>query len=199
MPLHITVGGGKMEGIRSLNTNPLENEFCKSMRKTESICSKCYSAWFLEHVYKHTCVKPWSENGELLSTKTLKEIGTPWVYDDIFRFHSHGELINELHAKNFTEIAKKNRNTLFVLWTKRPNLLPEKLPKNFRVIKSNSQIDNPINEVPLGFHGVFNVFTKEYANKNQIDINCEGKCRECMRCYDGKNSAGVINEIIKKR
>lgn len=199
MKLNITVGSGKMDGIRSLNTNPLENEFCQAMRKTDSICNRCYSNWFLEHVYKYSCVKPWSENGRLLSTLTLEEIGTPYLYDDVFRLHSHGELINELHAENLTKIAKKNKNTLFVLWTKRAGLLPKKLPKNFRVIKSNPQIDKPINEVPEGFHGVFNVFTKEYANREQIEINCEGKCRECMKCYDRKRSAGVINEIMKKR
>ncbi len=197
MKLQITVGSGKMEGIRSLNTNPLEIEFCKAMRKTDAICSKCYSTWFLEHVYKYSCVKPWTENGRLLSTLPLEEIGTPYVYDDIFRLHSHGELINELHAENLTKIAKKNKNTLFVLWTKRANLLPNKIPKNLKIIKSNPQIDKPISEVPEGFNGVFNVFTKEYANKNNIDINCEGKCRQCMKCYDRKHGAGIINEIMR--
>lgn len=197
MKLQITTGSGKMDGIRSLNTNPLENEFCKAMRKTDAICSKCYSAWFLEHIYKYSCVKPWTENGRLLSTLPLEEIGTPYVYDDVFRIHSHGELINGLHAENIIKIAKKNRNTLFVLWTKRANLLPKKIPKNLKIIKSNPQIDKPINEVPEGFHGIFNVFTKEYANKNNIDINCEGKCRQCMKCYDRKHSAGIINEIIR--
>lgn len=180
---------GKMEGIPSLNTNPLSNKYCNKQSKTKTICSRCYSRRIL-NTYRHTCIPPYQINSELLSKGMLKKI--PKYNIAFFRFHSHGELINKIHYKNFCRIAEHNPQTMFVLWTKRINLTRNSAkPNNLILIYSTPQIncENPI--LPKGFDKVFSVYTSHSNN-----INCHGKCIECLKCYT-KNNIIFINEVEK--
>jgi len=194
--MRISKMSGKLEGLRSINTNPLTNNFCKAMSKNKMfICSKCYSIRMLS-TYRKTCVNAFEENSKILS-KPLKEI--PVINDKYFRFSSHGELINMTHLENYLKIARANPNTIFTLWTKRKDLIRRyqgEIPENVVMIYSNPYVNKPL-PVPDGFDKIFSVFTKEYAEKNNISINCGGKkCLECLICYH-KNSDKIINELIK--
>jgi len=192
---------GKMKGFRSLNTSPIDNDFCQRMSKnTKSICSKCYSRRAVT-TYATCARKPWKENGRILS-RVLTDVQLPVITDKYFRFQSHGELLNATHYINLLNIAKKNPETIFVLPTKRKKIV-EKFGKQGaeNVILSYSEpfINHFVEELPPHFDRRFSVFTKEYSKENDIEINCGARlCMECLQCYklDGKNIK-YVNEHLK--
>lgn len=200
-PIIISLMTGKLRGIKAINSNPTTNNFCQKMQKcSKNVCSFCYSEKLMNG-YRKNCKPAYEYNSTLLSGRMLSDDEIPTVKDDIYRFNAHGELINRTHAKNLHNFAVKNSECIIGWWTKRPNLLRglDKL-QNVNYIYSNPKIDSIPQDIPEGFDKVFSVYTKEYAEKNNIKINCKGSsaggCRACMLCYS-KNSVTHINEIVK--
>ena len=191
--LRISKCSGKLAGLKSLNTNPLTNSFCNRMAKNnKNICSVCYSRWFVNGVYNHTCYKPWENNAKILE-KPLKDI--PKINTIYFRFNAHGELINRINAINYYTIAEENPKVKFALWTKRVNLVKGlDKPDNLNLIFSTPQINCKRIKIPKGFDKVFSVYSKEYAE----NINCGAvSCFDCAICYK-KNDIVFINETLRK-
>ena len=199
--VHITKSPtGKMEGIQSINTNTLTNPFCKKVSKNKnSICSKCYSIRQLKTI-RTNCIKPFQHNSNLLSKRILNNNEIPTILQSKFRFNSHSELINLTHLKNLMLITKNNKHCTFALWFKRYDLIKQyfskhKTPKNLRLIFSNSKIDKPLTKLPKYCHKTFNSVSKDYANKNEV--NCSGKCINCLKCYTITDTTEHIIEFIK--
>ena len=170
------------------------------MSKTNAICSKCYSRKLLKGVYAKTCTKPYEENSKLLSSRLLFDRELPKIKTNIFRFHSHGELINENHLLNYFHIAELNPECTFTLWSKRIELIKDYIkfkPKNVITIYSTPKINVKKPRRPKGFDRVFSVYTAEFAHKNNININFHANCKECLSCYTIKNKKRYINEVIK--
>jgi hypothetical protein len=122
--LKITVGTGKLENLRSLNTSPLSNDFCMVMAESNTICSKCYSIDSLR-TYRKGCDKAWGHNGEVLTKQVYEDSEMPFLNDAIFRIHSHGELIDMTHLRNVFALARRNPQTTFSLFTKRKDLVKQ--------------------------------------------------------------------------
>ena len=193
--IELSKGSGKMEGLYSINTNPLNNEYCKYMSNIDSnICSKCYSKRMLKS-FRKSCVKRFTSNGYALSSSLLMERDIPSINSKVIRINSHGELINDIHWENLKGICNYNRNTLFVLFTKRHELIDNK-PYNMKIVYGNPIIDLPTTIVPHECDMVYNVVTKDYALDNGIDINCSGKCKDCMKCYTW-NDITTIYSLVK--
>ena len=191
--LKISNGNGKMQFINSLNTNTLSNDYC--MNKC-TFGVDCYS-------FKHMKVftnnaTAWERNSLKLSQSIIELDLLPRFHNiNIFRFNSHGELINNIHLINLMNIVKKNKDVFFSLWTKRNDLIKKYFskndkPKNLNLIFSNSKLDKPINKMPKYFDKTFNVINKD----SNIKANCSGKCIECMTCYK-KTKETTIIEVIK--
>jgi len=195
--IKISKMSGKLKGFKSINTNPLTNNFCNKMQTTNNICKKCYSRRMLKE-FRCNCVPPFQNNSEIFSSSILSEKELPSIKDKYFRLHSHGELINDIHLINFVNIAKKNPNTMFALWTKRKDLINKfkgEFPENLILIYSSLKM-NKIEKLPNHFHKVFTVFDKENADSSHI--NCKQKCSECYICYT-KNDITYVNEHLKYR
>jgi hypothetical protein len=136
------------------------------------------------------------ENSNYLSKK-LPISSLPKVEKKVMRLHSHGELINDNHFINFCNLAKKNENVLFSLWTKRPEIISrhkDLIPSNLILIYSTPNL-NADSEIPKHFDKSFTVYTSNYASWKDIKINCSGKCIDCLKCYNDKNMN--IRELIK--
>jgi hypothetical protein len=199
--IHITKHSDnqKMESMFSINSNTLSNTFCQAQRKTDSICKSCYA--FNQLTMYENNIPPLQNNSNMLSTGILKENELPFLNHSIFRFNSFGELINLNHLHNLVQIAKKNKNTVFTLWTKRKNLIEkyfadEKKPKNLILIFSSYKL-NQIEILPDFFDKVFTVFTAKYAIENKVNINCGNKkCINCRLCYS-HNKIKNVNEVLK--
>jgi hypothetical protein len=149
--------------------------------------------------FRKNCAEPWQHNSDLLSAGIIEPELLPVFYDDVFRFHGHGELINEYHFINFINIAVNNPSTFFVLWSKRKDIInavlkTHDLPPNLSLIYSNA-ITNTIARLPRHFDKTFNVITHD--QKDNFTVNCSGKCRDCMACC-GRNNIQTIIEVIKK-
>ena len=188
---------GKLAGFQSLNTSVEKNEYCQKMRANDSICKACYAAT-MEKRYKGLRDNIQS-NGDILSGRILERHELPRTFATVFRLHSTGELINETHLINFILIAQDNPQTRFVLWTKRVDIVNKtlakrSLPDNLKLIYSNPKIDSKDIKPPKHFDKVFSVYSKK--NPTNADINCHGKCADCMLCYTD-NEVANIRELIK--
>ena len=188
---------GKMAGFRSLNTSVEKNAYCSKMRAKDSICKSCYAAT-MEKQFKGLRINI-QANGDMLSSRILERHELPRINDLAFRFHSTGELINEIHFINFINISIDNPRTRFVLWTKRNDIVQKtlnkrSLPDNFKLVFSNAKIDSKDIEPPKHFIKVFSVYSK--GNPTEAAINCQGKCLDCMKCYSDNNIVN-IREVIK--
>jgi len=206
MKIHITNRMiGKMIGLRSINSSPQTNPFCKKMAKSDAICKHCYSIR-LEKLYGAInggkgIVKSWVDNGKLLSKRLLKDSEIPllkslrWI-----RFHAHGELLNQIHLMNFIQIAEANPEITFALWTKRLDITRGKLKQldNLFYVYSIPKLNRLHQKLPTGFHKVFSVLTRDYINEGNLShlVNCQKKCAECGLCYT-KNEVTHIYEIKK--
>jgi len=194
-----SVGSGKMLGIPSLNTDTTTNKFCQGMynsNKENLICRDCYSMSMLT-TFRKNCKPKFLNNSKFLSEKVHPRQYLPICPSNIGRFHSHGELINSNHLYNIINICLNQPMTTFTLWTKRKNIVTRVLknvdkPKNLILIYSNPYVDKLDVKLPKHFDKVFN-------NVSSItsDVNCEGKCLDCMKCYTLGETTTQIIEVIK--
>lgn len=195
--IHITQGSSKMSGIQSVNTSTLNNQFCSKMRATDSVCKSCYAARY--ESFRKPLHDALVRNDSFLSESILPSQSLPFFNSEFVRFNSFGELINDKHLKNLSNIARKNQHTIFTLWTKQKKLVSDvfsnfEKPQNLIVIYS-SPIINKQAKKPDFFDKVFTVYSKEH--KNDAFINCGSRsCSDCRICYS-KNDIVNVNEILK--
>ena len=199
--MRISNGSGKLQDIRSLNTNTLTNEFCISMYNSSAddiICRKCYSMSMLNGLRKN-CAPSWQENSDILSGGLIPPHILPTILDAFFRFSSHGELINMTMLENFHNITLHNPHCSFALWTKRKNFIRKfysqhEKPANLILIYSNPRIDAVMNQPPAFFDRTFNNVHKD----SDVEQNCTGqKCKDCLLCYTRGNGVTTIVEAVK--
>ncbi len=197
--IHITEGNGKLELINSINTNPLDNEYCiKMSKKPNTVCFKCYSIRTLNRWYQVR--KPLTRNSIELSETVLPMRDLPTINALYFRFNSHGELINKKHLLNLFKICRKNPKVSFALWSKRIEVFDElnmdKRPDNLVLIYSSPIVNLKSRKPREYFDKVFTVFTEDYVSENSIEINCQKKCYRCLTCYS-RTTPVFIQELIK--
>ncbi len=207
--LHVSKPDGKLQGIKAIGTNTLNNTFCYKMNNIQDdkiICTKCYS-WAMLQGFRKNVAEALQRNTEALSKTVLSYKNIPVIKDDVFRFQHHGELINMKHFKNLVNIARKNPDCTFALWTKRKGMVAKyvatftfftnPLPPNLILVYSNPRIDKVITKPPKHFHKVFNNVSPDNLTSQQ---NCTGqKCRDCMLCYSKNSGCNVIIEGVKNR
>ena len=207
--LHVSKPDGKLQGIKAIGTNTLNNTFCYKMNNVQDdkiICTKCYS-WAMLQGFRKNVAEALQRNTEALSKTVLSYKDLPVIKDDVFRFQHHGELINMKHLKNLVNIARKNPDCTFALWTKRKDMVAKyvttftfftnPLPSNLILVYSNPRIDKVITKPPKHFHKVFNNVSPDNLTSQQ---NCTGqKCRDCMLCYSKNSGCNVIIEGVKNR
>ena len=201
--VHITNGSGKLDEIKSINTNTVTNDFCIKMNKakdTNIICTKCYSHAMLK-TFRKNCQPAFQRNSDLLSSRVLQQEELPLILDAFFRFDSHGELINITNLINYVNIAKKNPHCSFGLWTKRKDIInryfkDNDCPPNLILIYSNPKISNILSKPPKHFHRTFNNVLEHEEVERQ---NCTGQqCKNCLLCYTPNNGVTTIVEKVKK-
>ena len=198
---------GKMEDMNAISTNTLTNTYCITMhnadkhyKKSNVICKSCYSMKSFKG-YLHKNTKLYQRNSDLLSKDIIEFKDIPVINSLYFRFHAHGELINEMHLINLCRICVANPKVTFSLWTKRLDILNKVFdvrndgkPKNLKIIYSNPIINKIVKTVPPLCDKVFNNVDKD---KYVDEQNCTGrKCIECLTCYTD-SPINVIVEGVK--
>jgi len=198
--LHVTTKmNGKMDMMQSISSG--FSEACyKRASDPDSPCHGCYSIKMMKR-YKNASIC-FENNSDILKGRILERHELPTINAAFFRFNAHGEIENKTQVLNFFNICKKNKFTNFALWTHDPKIVhqalkEQKKPKNLRLIYSSQKL-NKIDKLPKNFDKVFTVFTKKYAESNQIGINCgHKKCIECLQCYKPNDKNTFINELKK--
>lgn len=205
--LHYTTNhSGKMQGIHSLSTSVAVNPHCIERQKNgNSICSKCFSATMMKRYSALNAVL--ISNTEILTSGVLDWDLLPLTPTRYFRFEAFGDLINEYQVVNYFNIARKNPETLFALWTKNPRIIERALensdlekPSNLQIVLSSPLINVALKTTKFDFvDKIFSVYDKETAKG--VNINCGSRsCLGCGRCYRPNPNGErlqFINEILK--
>lgn len=188
MELHITKHTGKLEGIPSINTSPLENTFCKMMsERGEFICSHCYAQRLSK--FRSSMEKKFKDNLVILREYPMAA-RIPVFNNRYVRLHSFGELVNEAHLANFYDIAEANPDVVFALWTKREDVvrrLHRIKPRNLSLVYSIASLDPVENEIPEGFNHSYAVFSEGQS--------CGARCLDCLKCWDTKKSYKIRQKL----
>lgn len=202
--LHFTTQHtGKMKGMYSLSTACSVNPQCQRNSKIEgSICSKCFA---IKQMKRYPNMRdPFEKNFKILTESILDDSVLPYTNCLFFRLESFGDLGSPIQAANYFNLARKNPQTKFALWTKNPKFIAQAIemgyskPDNIQIIYSSLFI-NKRNVPKMDFiDKVFTVFEK---GKEDSPINCGAKCcYTCHRCYDRNPKGvkvGIINETLK--
>lgn len=194
---------GKMEGIPSISTSVLLNPICKARSSVSgSICQKCFAQ---STVARYDALRQHlGDNYRVLNSRALEPSELPYIYSDICRLESFGDLASVTQAINYIRIAKKSPWCTFAIWTKNPAYLDKAIreegkPGNLVCVLSSSYINrvDDGSRWPWADH-IFSVYSPDYIAENAVEINCGGrKCRECMRCYTIGNTEYHISERLK--
>lgn len=200
--LHYTTNHtGKMQGLHSLSTSVAVNPHCIERQKNgNSICSKCFASAMMKR-YKNLNDSLIS-NTEILTSGILDWGVLPLTPTRYFRFEAFGDLLNEYQVINYFNIARKNPNTLFALWTKNPRIIERALensdlekPENLQIVLSSPLINVAIKATKYDFvDKIFSVYDKETAKG--VNINCGSRsCLACGRCYQPNPNGEKIQHI----
>lgn len=197
---------GKMADIKCLSTSNLCNPFCACRKNNPAlICNKCFAD---STCSRYAALRTNMErNTEILTSVLIPVEEWPMldpVEDPIFRFESFGDLVNEIQAQNYMNMARRNPKTRFALWTKNPGILsrilinPEDKPSNLIILRSSEFIDQRIDASRFWFvDKTFTVYRPATIEAQSIDINCGSRnCMSCQRCYH-KNTETDIRERLK--
>ena len=194
---------GKMEGMASLSTACICNERCIARHKIEgSVCEKCFAERMFRR-YGQAFEDCFVRNSEILTSVVIPYELMPVLNYCIFRYESLGDVANEIQAENYRRLAVMNPYVTFGWWTKNYDIVEKVFnkngkPNNVMLIMSSYMLNEQfkLEDYPYA-DKIFTVYTKEYAEENNIEINCGGnKCLTCQECYRF-GMVDYINEIKK--
>ena len=198
---------GKMQKVRAISTYAGDNPSCLALMKcSDNVCSHCYAYKQVESGVYPNQRKCLERNGKALSSKLLKIVPnlSKLKYHEIFRFESHGDVINVTNARNYIRIAKANPDTRFAAWTKRPLIWKVALekeggkPDNLNLVYSSPQLNKSVTNIREKFPFFDVVFTVyEKGADTGIDFPCScgpESCNKCRFCYTKK---GNVAEALR--
>lgn len=116
-----------------------------------------------------------------------------------FRWHSSGDIINADYFNGIIDVAEKCKNTSFLIFTKKFEIVNDfiknggTIPKNLTVIFSawdkEFKIENPFN-LPVAY-----VRFKNAEKNAEIPVtafNCGGNCQNCLACWNIKSGQSTV-------
>lgn len=112
------------------------------------------------------------------------------------RWHSSGDIVDDKYFEGMCKVARKNKATHYLCFTKRFEIINDflvsgkKIPKNLSVVFSawSDWIpDNPFN-LPITY-----VYGKNFNNDliPKDSIPCVGRCESCQSCWTLKKGQSV--------
>lgn len=205
--IKISTLSGKMLKVRAISTYAGQNPSCLALMKCEdNVCSHCYAYKQVQsgmYPDQRGCLE---RNGNALSKELLKVVPnlTKLKYHEIFRFESHGDVINETHARNYIRIVKANPTIKFAAWTKRPLVWKAALkkeggkPDNLNLVYSSPKLNKPVTDIRKKFpffDVVFTVYEKGADTGKDFPCSCGPEsCNKCRFCYTKK---GNVAETLR--
>lgn len=113
------------------------------------------------------------------------------------RWHSSGDIVDMKYFEGMCKVARKNKDTHYLCFTKKYEIVNEFLAKGKRIPKNLSVVlsawsdwipENPYN-LPVTY-----VYGKNFANEliPTDAIPCAGKCEFCQACWTLKKGQNVF-------
>ena len=196
---------GKMAGMPAITSSTLCNEYCAKLRAIPgTVCEKCYTLKYLQA--RPSVAQRYRENTELLSGGIIPIHQLPFINAAMCRLESFGDITGATHLQNYINLIKKNSHCMFSLFTKNYTVVfdyfkTHKQPKNLSIVISSLMLNTPFAiERCVGLKNlkIFTVYTKKYADKNNVPINCgKNRCIDCRRCYTKNKTPVYIAELLK--
>lgn len=201
----------KLAGIDSISSSVHDNCICAAFRKLKDcICAKCYAfnqQAFQTGLREHNIINGIILRNVLIPVSAFKALAFIYPY---IRIESFGDVANVIQARNYLRIIKAFPGKRCAIWSKSAAIWDKAIkeegkPANTTFVLSSPYLNKPIAKTILEnfpfIDHVFTVYTKSYARKNNIVINCGGrKCLDCIlkgkACYF-RNTEFYINELKK--
>ena len=206
----------KMKGIQSLSTYKKTSSICNYMMLHDGICKKCYAEKSLS-LYKSSLTPALIYNTLLLKYIDIDDSQINYINDKYFRFESFSDLQSSKHLANLFRICKKNKSTVFTLWTKAGLTIKKmmddenikKAPANFNLVVSDYRINQKTSDDYLTYLKTiqaainsknavkcFIVFDDENKRQESKMYLCKNKCLNCLKCYKKSKTPLFIAEKI---
>ena len=196
---------GKMKGLFSINTSPLDNDLCASrsqkpltpeeLEEYPVVCRDCYSRRYFK--FRTTNNVRGVVNGKKLNERVYDTNEWPAVAKEDFpygRIEAFGDTKSWVQQANYFQLACRNPRIQFGDWTKNPWFIKEaidkgySIPQNVEIVLSSLHENRPDDPSKYPFiRKVFTVYSLAWLiknNKGQEFINCGGRsCLKCGKCY----------------
>ena len=205
----------KMRGIMSLSTFKKTSQICQYLSMCGGVCKKCYAEKSITF-YKASLIPTLIYNTLLLKYVDIDNAQINYINDKYFRFEAFSDLQGAQHFYNLIKICKKNKETIFTLWTKAGALTLNKFMQEKNIIK----LPNNLNIVNSEFYlnqckynaddlvKMQSILNTKNALKNFIVYDdetkraasgfyqCKNKCVNCLKCYKKTKTPVFIAEKL---
>lgn len=186
----ISLSNAKLgDKIPSLNLPPILT--CRADAPCKKSCYALKGNWCYKNVkesLKHN-LDLFIQNPKKFFNSIIDFLNNDDVVFKFFRWFSAGDIVNDEFFEGIIKVAKKCKNTKFLCFTKKFDIVNrwldknKVLPKNLNVVFSgwdeNFKIDNPYN-LPTTY-----VYFPKQKNKHipEFAIPCKGSCKSCKSCW----------------
>ena len=191
LKVRISNSNSKMGAVTSVSTLP----FITCPACCGNTCGKkCYAAKLAN--LRPIVLKSYAINTALALYKPAeywRQIDAAACAVRFFRFHVSGDIINKAYFDNMVTVARNNRKTEFLCFTKRYQVVNNfirgggEIPENLHILFSGWLNLKPVNPYNIP---ETNVFTKEKEIRENWKI-CGGNCFNCacrgVGCWQAKN------------
>ena len=170
--------------IYSINLPPVVT--CRADAPCFKGCYACKGNWLFPNVKNslQQNLEAYKENHTLF----FESVAAQTALVRFCRWHSSGDIVDMQYFKGMCKVARKNKETHYLCFTKKYEIINEFLSKGKRIPKNLSIVfsawsdwlpENPYN-LPMTY-----VYGKEFNNEliPKDAIPCSGKCENCQACW----------------
>lgn len=178
--------------IYSINLPPIVT--CRSDAPCFKGCYACKGNWLYPNVknsLQHN-LEAYKSNPDLF----FESVAIQTALVRFCRWHSSGDIVDMQYFEGMCKVARKNKDTHYLCFTKKYEIINEFLSKGKRIPKNLSIVfsawSNWIPENPYDLPMTY-VYGKEFNNEliPKDAIPCGGKCETCQACWTLKKGQHV--------
>lgn len=181
-------------GAQILSINMPAGITCRPDAPCYKGCYAKHGHWLYGNVQKslQENLEHYKENPKLF----FDSVATQTALSRFVRWHSSGDIVNPEYFEGMCRVARKNKETHYLCFTKKYEIINsyldsgKKIPKNLTIVLSAWSgwlPENPYN-LPTTY-----VYGKDFRNEliPQDSIPCVGHCDKCQACWQLKKGQSV--------
>ena len=178
--------------IYSINLPPVVT--CRADAPCFKGCYACKGNWLFPNVKNslQQNLEAYKNNPTLF----FESVASQTALVRFCRWHSSGDIVDMQYFEGMCKVARKNKDTHYLCFTKKYEIINEFLSKGKRIPKNLSIVfsawSNWIPENPYNLPMTY-VYGKEFNNEliPKDAIPCGGKCENCQACWTLKKGQHV--------